>query len=77
MTLRQGLILVLVGVVLGLAGALGITYFLSSQLFEVTPTDPVTFASVTLLLTGIALMACYLPSRRAAKIEPMVALRYE
>jgi putative ABC transport system permease protein len=77
MILRQGLILILVGVSVGMAGALGVTHLVSSQLFEVTPTDPGTFASVILLLIGIALLACYFPARRASRVDPLVALRHE
>jgi putative ABC transport system permease protein len=77
MILRQGLRLLLVGLVIGIAGALAITRFLSSLLYGVKPTDPLTFIAVSLILIVVALLACYIPARRAAKVDPMVALRYE
>ncbi len=75
--LGQGLKLILIGVVVGIAGAVALTRVLSSLLFDVTPTDPVTLAFVSCVLTIVALVASYVPARRAAKIDPMVALRHE
>jgi len=77
LVVKQGMWLALVGLALGLAGALVLTRLMSSVLYGVSPTDIVTFAGVTLLLGMVTLIACYLPARRAAKVDPMVALRCE
>jgi predicted permease len=77
MVLGDGARITMVGAAIGLVAALALTRLMASMLFGVRPTDPVTFAAVAVLLCGIALFACYLPARRAAKIDPMVALRYE
>jgi predicted permease len=77
LVLGEGMLHVAVGLGIGLAGALALTRLLSGFLYGVRPTDPVTYGAVALVLTGAALLACYLPARRAMKVEPMVALRYE
>jgi putative ABC transport system permease protein len=66
-----------VGISIGIIGALGVTRFLSGMLYNVKPTDPLALVAVSLALGGVALLACYIPARRATKIDPMVALRYE
>ena len=75
--LRQGLLLALVGIGIGLTGALALTRVMSSLLFGVDTTDPATFAAIVLLLSVVSLIACYIPARRATRIDPMIALRYE
>ncbi len=75
--LIQGLTLTATGVAVGLAGAFALTRVISSLLYEVSPTDPLTFVCVSLILVGVALLASYIPARRAAKTDPMEALRYE
>jgi putative ABC transport system permease protein len=75
--LRQGMATTVVGIAIGLIGTFGVSRVLSSQLFGITPTDPLTFIGVALLLAGVALAACYFPARRATRVDPLVALRYE
>jgi putative ABC transport system permease protein len=77
LVLRQGLALTLAGACLGLLGALAMMHLLSGMLYGVQPTDPLTFAAVIFLLIVVSLLANYLPARRASKVDPMVALRYE
>lgn len=77
LVLREAMVLTLVGVILGITGALVLTQFLKNMLFGVTATDPLTFVVVSLLLAVLALLACYIPTRKATKVDPMVALRDE
>jgi putative ABC transport system permease protein len=73
----QGLVLALVGIALGAVGAFALTRLISGLLFGVSPTDGPTFVMVSLIVTVVAFLACYLPARRATKVDPLVALRYE
>jgi len=77
LVLKQSLGMLLIGTVVGLAGAFALTRLMRTLLFEITATDPLTYISVIGLLTVVALLACYIPARRAAKVDPLIALRYE
>ena len=77
LVIRQGLARVLVGVGLGLLGALALTRVLSSLLYGVSATDPLTFLSLALLITAVSWIACYIPARYAARVDPLIAMRYD
>jgi putative ABC transport system permease protein len=77
LVLGDGAKLAFFGIAIGIAGATVVTRVMTSLLFEVKPTDPTTFSLVTILLGIVALVACYIPARRAMRVDPMVALRYE
>jgi len=77
LVLGQGLLLTMTGLATGIAASLALTRYLKSVLFGVTSTDLLTYAAVALLLCLVSLVACYIPARRATKVDPMVALRYE
>ena len=77
LVIRQGVAVALVGVAAGLAGSLTLTRLMESLLFEVSPTDFWTFAGVAALLIAVAVLACWIPARRASRVDPMTALRHE
>jgi putative ABC transport system permease protein len=77
LVLRQGLRLAAAGTAIGLGLALALTRWMESLLYQVSATDPVTFAGIAALMLAVASAACYLPARRASRVDPMIALRYE
>jgi putative ABC transport system permease protein len=77
MVVGQGMLLALAGVALGLSGAYFMTRLMATMLYGVAPTDLLTFGVVAAMLTSVALLACWMPARRAARVDPMVALRHE
>ncbi len=77
MVIRESMILTVIGIAVGIGGAVALARFLRALLFEIRPTDPLTFLGVVILLCAVALIACYIPARRAMRVDPMVALRYE
>jgi putative ABC transport system permease protein len=77
LVIGQGMLLLAIGMIIGILGALVLTRALASFLYGVRPTDPLTFAAVVAILAGVAFLACYIPARRATRVDPMIAVRYE
>jgi putative ABC transport system permease protein len=77
LVVRRGMVLAIIGTAIGLVASLALTRLMRSLLFEVTPTDWLTFVITSVVLLTVALLACYIPARRATKVDPLVALRYE
>jgi putative ABC transport system permease protein len=77
LALRQGMALAAIGALIGLIGSFAATRVLKAALFGISPTDPVAFVTITSLLLAVAFVACYIPARRATKVDPMVSLRHE
>jgi putative ABC transport system permease protein len=75
--IRNGMFMAGAGVAVGLVGALALTRLMRNMLFQITPTDPVTYSAVSIILVTVALLACCIPARRAIRVDPMVALRYK
>jgi putative ABC transport system permease protein len=77
MILAQGVKIAGAGVIIGLAASLGLTRLMAKLLFSVSAADPLTFAAVAIVLVAVAMLACYIPARRALRVDPIIALRYE